>query len=84
MAIGRPKREVPKPTRIQRRPKDLRDEFAMTVLDRIAADTMTDHNSGAKLSINGEPSSPAEFISWVCYQMADAMMAEREKNNEAD
>ncbi len=67
------------------KPKDLRDEFALTVLDRVASDVMDDFNNGFKPTIEGRDGqvTVAEFTAWVCYSIADAMMAEREKTNEA-
>lgn len=66
------------------KPKDLRDEFALAVVNRVAVDTINDYNNGHELLRDGEPCSPAEFTAWVCYSIAEAMMAEREKTNATD
>lgn len=63
------------------KPKDLRDEFALTVLDRVASDVTDDFNKGFKPIIEGRDGEAtiSEFTAWVCYSIAAAMMAEREK-----
>lgn len=81
MAMGRPKREVPEPTRIQRRPKDLRDEFALAVLPGICSTATEAQAGGYQLLLNKVPLNHDTFCAQVAYGVADAMMAEREKNN---
>lgn len=86
MAIGRTKREVPKPTRIQRRPKDLRDEFAMASIGSATQEAFDMLSQGCKLyDASGENEITfAQYIALGAGEIADAMMVEREENHEAN
>lgn len=61
------------------KPKDLRDEFAIAALDTAAKDVLENYSRGSFRSSTGEVLSSAAAISVVAYEIANAMMAEREK-----
>ncbi len=66
------------------KPKDLRDEFAMAALDVAAMDIFENYSHGTLHKRTGETLSAAQYIAVISYEIADAMMAERERTNATD
>ncbi len=67
------------------KPKDLRDEFAMASINAATQECLDVLSRGASLyDAEGENEITfSQYIAAGAYEIADAMMAEREKTNEA-
>ena len=61
------------------KPKDLRDEFALAALPEVIRDAMADIDAGRQLMVRGHLANVDVYIAAVVGNIADAMMAEREK-----
>ncbi len=61
------------------KPKDLRDEFALAVLPEAFRHAMAEINKGCHLIVKGKKVMAEEYIAALVGEIADAMMAEREK-----
>ncbi len=62
------------------KPKDLRDEFAMAAMPPLVE---LASESGRTFETQGVKIAPSEYVAICAYKIADAMMAEREKTNDA-
>lgn len=64
------------------KPKDLRDEFALAALPEVIRCSIADLNYGRRFFVKDEPVSMDIYIARLCGDIADAMMAEREKSKD--
>ncbi len=62
------------------KPKDLRDEFAMAAMPYLVHHALDETSS---YEHGGKKITPSEYVAASAFAIADAMMAEREKTNEA-